>query len=87
MTEEQFKQHMEVMGDILESVQSIEDMMFDANIKDHQKKVEWNLWEIHNLAKFAVKGRNATLDNLPENRPSRDAERGTKSSEEQSSEA
>ena len=51
MTEEQFKQHMEIMGELLESVQSIEDMLFDAEIKDHQKKVEWNLWEIHNLAK------------------------------------
>ena len=87
MTDEQFKQHMDLMGELLESVQSIEDMLFDADIKDFQKKVDWNLWEIHNLAKFAVKGRNATLDNLPENRPSRDAERGTQSSEEQSSEA
>ena len=32
MTEEQFKQHMEIMGEVLDSVQSIEDMMFDANI-------------------------------------------------------
>jgi hypothetical protein len=75
MTEEQFKQHMEVMGDILESVQSIEDMMFDANIKDHQKKVEWNLWEIHNLAKIKFKG--------SENRPSRDAERTTEETNEE----
>lgn len=75
MTEEQFKQHMEVMGDILESVQSIEDMMFDANIKDHQKKVEWNLWEIHNLAKIKFKG--------SENRPSRDAERTTEEENEE----
>jgi hypothetical protein len=67
MTEEQFKQHMEIMGEVLDSVQSIEDMMFDANIKEHQKKVEWNLWEIHNLAKIKFKG--------SENRPSRDAER------------
>jgi len=87
MTDEQFKQHMELMGEILESTQAIEDMLFDAEIKDHQKKVEWNLWEIHNLAKFAVKGRNATLDNLPENRPSRDAERGTTTSKEESSES
>ena len=48
MTEEQFKQHMEIMGEILDSVQSIEDTLFDANLKDHQKNVEWNLWEIHN---------------------------------------
>jgi hypothetical protein len=75
MTEEQFKQHMEVMGDILESVQSIEDMMFDANIKDHQKKVEWNLWEIHNLAKIKFKG--------SETRPSRDAERTTEETNEE----
>jgi hypothetical protein len=75
MTEEQFNQHMEVMGDILESVQSIEDMMFDANIKDHQKKVEWNLWEIHNLAKIKFKG--------SENRPSRDAERTTEETNEE----
>jgi hypothetical protein len=75
MTEEQFKQHMEVMGDILESVQSIEDMMFDANIKEHQKKVEWNLWEIHNLAKIKFKG--------SENRPSRDAERTTEEENEE----
>ena len=39
MTEEQFKQHMEIMGEILDSVQSIEDTLFDANLKDHQKKV------------------------------------------------
>ena len=83
MTEEQFKQHMEIMGEILDSVQSIEDTLYDANLKDHQKKVEWNLWEIHNLAKFAVKGRSATLENLPENRPPRDAERGTKVTEEE----
>jgi hypothetical protein len=83
MTDEQFKQHMDLMGELLESVQSIEDMLFDAEIKDHQKKVEWNLWEIHNLAKFAVKGRSATLENLPENRPPRDAERGTKVTEEE----
>ena len=75
MTEEQCKQHMEVMGDILESVQSIEDMMFDANIKEHQKKVEWNLWEIHNLAKIKFKG--------SENRPSRDAERTTEEENEE----
>ena len=75
MTEEQFKQHMEAMGDILESVQSIEDMMFDANIKEHQKKVEWNLWEIHNLAKIKFKG--------SENRPSRDAERTTEEENEE----
>jgi hypothetical protein len=87
MKDEQFKQLMEILGEILESTQAVEDIFYDASIKDHQKKVEWNLWEIHNLAKFAVKGRNATLDNLPENRPSRDAERGTQSSEEQSSEA
>jgi len=79
MTEEQFKQHMEIMGEILDSVQSIEDTLFDANLKDHQKKVEWNLWEIHNLAKIKFKG--------SENRPSRDAERGTQESEEESSES
>ena len=39
---------MEVMGEILDSVQSIEDTLYDVNLKDHQKKVEWNLWEIHN---------------------------------------
>lgn len=87
MTEEQFKQHMEIMGEMLESVQSIEDMLFDAEIKDHQKKVEWNLWEIHNLAKFIVKGRNGTLESLPDSRPPRDAERGTKTSQEESSES
>lgn len=76
MTEEQFKQHMEIMGELLESVQSIEDMLFDAEIKDHQKKVEWNLWEIHNLAKIKFKG--------PENRPSRDAERTTEETNESS---
>jgi len=79
MTEEQFKQHMDLMGELLESVQSIEDMLFDAEIKDHQKKVEWNLWEIHNLAKIKFKG--------SENRPSRDAERGTDTSKEESSES
>lgn len=78
MTEEQFKQHMEIMGELLESVQSIEDMLFDAEIKDHQKKVEWNLWEIHNLAKIKFKG--------SENRPSRDAER-TQESENEDTEA
>ena len=87
MKDEQFKQLMDILGEILESTQAVEDIFYDANLKDHQKKVEWNLWEIHNLAKFAVKGRNATLDNLPENRPSRDAERGTKTSEEESSES
>jgi len=75
MTEEQFKQHMEIMGELLDSVQSIEDMMFDANIKEHQKKVEWNLWEIHNLAKIKFKG--------SENRPSRDAERTTEETNEE----
>ena len=75
MTEEQFKQHMEIMGELLDSVQSIEDMMFDANIKEHQKKVEWNLWEIHNLAKIKFKG--------SENRPSRDAERTTEEENEE----
>jgi hypothetical protein len=75
MTEEQFKQHMEIMGEVLDSVQSIEDMMFDANIKEHQKKVEWNLWEIHNLAKIKFKG--------SENRPSRDAERTTEEENEE----
>ena len=76
MTDEQFKQHMELMGELLESVQSIEDMLFDAEIKDHQKKVEWNLWEIHNLAKIKFKG--------SENRPSRDAERTTEETNESS---
>lgn len=76
MNEEQFKQHMEIMGELLESVQSIEDMLFDAEIKDHQKKVEWNLWEIHNLAKIKFKG--------SENRPTRDAERTTEEKNEDS---
>jgi hypothetical protein len=75
MTEEQFKQHMEIMGEILDSVQSIEDTLFDANLKDHQKKVEWNLWEIHNLAKIKFKG--------SENRPSRDAERTSEETNEE----
>jgi len=75
MTEEQFKQHMEIMTELLESVQSIEDMLFDAEIKDHQKKVEWNLWEIHNLAKIKFKG--------SENRPSRDAERTSEETNEE----
>ena len=75
MTEEQYKQHMEIMGELLESVQSIEDMLFDAEIKDHQKKVEWNLWEIHNLAKIKFKG--------SENRPSRDAERTSEETNEE----
>ena len=67
MTEEQFKQMMEVLNDILESTQNIEDAIYDANFKEHNEKVEWNLWEIHNLAKIKFKG--------SENRPSRDAER------------
>ena len=79
MTEEQFKQLMEVLNDILESTQNIEDAIYDANFKEHNEKVEWNLWEIHNLAKIKFKG--------SENRPSRDAERGTSESEEESSES
>lgn len=79
MTDEQFKEFMEKMDEIVDSVQSIEDILFDANLKEHQKKVEWNLWEIHNLAKIKFKG--------SENRPSRDAERGTQESEEESSES
>ena len=87
MTEEQFKQFMEVMGDLVDSVQSIEDILYDANLKDHQQKVEWNLWEIHNLAKFIVKGRNGTLESLPDSRPPRNVERGTTTSQEESSES
>ena len=75
MTEEQFKQLMEVLNDILESTHNIEDAVYDANFKEHNEKVEWNLWEIHNLAKIKFKG--------SENRPSRDAER-TQESEESS---
>ena len=73
MTEEQFKQMMEVLNDILESTQNIEDAIYDANFKEHNEKVEWNLWEIHNLAKIKFKG--------SENRPSKDAERTQKSEE------
>lgn len=73
MTEEQFKQMMEVLNDILESTQNIEDVVYDANFKEHNEKVEWNLWEIHNLAKIKFKG--------SENRPSKDAERTQKSEE------
>ena len=75
MTEEQFKQMMDVLNDLLESTQNIEDAVYDANFKEHNEKVEWNLWEIHNLAKIKFKG--------SENRPSRDAER-TQESEESS---
>lgn len=75
MTEEQFKEMMGVLKDILESTQNIEDAVYDGNFKEHNEKVEWNLWEIHNIAKFLVKGRNGTLNSLPENRPTRDAER------------
>jgi uncharacterized protein Yka (UPF0111/DUF47 family) len=82
MNEEQFKQMMDVLNKILESVQSTEDAIYDANFKEHNEKVEWNLWEIQNLAKFAVKGRNGTIDNLPDSRPSRDAERTKNISEE-----
>lgn len=73
MTEEQFKQIMGVLNDILESTQNIEDAVYDANFKEHNEKVEWNLWEIHNLAKIKFKG--------SENRPSKDAERTQKSEE------
>ena len=73
MTEEQFKQMMDVLNDILESTQNIEDAVYDANFKEHNEKVEWNLWEIHNLAKIKFKG--------SENRPSKDAERTQKSEE------
>lgn len=83
MNEEQFKQLMDVLNEILDSVQTIEDTLYDADTKEHQKKVEWNLWEIHNLAKFIVKGRNGTLESLPDSRPPRDAERGTQTSEEE----
>lgn len=82
MSEEQFKQMMEVLNNILESVQSTEDAIYDANFKEHNEKVEWNLWEIHNISKFLVKGRNGTIDNLPDSRPSRDAERTKNISEE-----
>ena len=75
MTEEQFKQLMEVLNDILESTQNIEDAIYDANFKEHNEKVEWNLWEIHNLAKIKFKG--------SENRPSRDAERTQESANEE----
>jgi hypothetical protein len=74
MTEEQFKELMNILGDIKESTQNIEDAVYDANFKEHNEKVEWNLWEIHNLAKIKFKG--------SENRPTRDAERGTQKSEE-----
>jgi len=67
MTEEQFKQLMTILGEILESNQTIEDAIYDANFKEHNEKVEWNLWEIHNLAKIKFKG--------SETRPPRDAER------------
>ena len=75
MTEEQFKQMMEVLNDILESTQNIEDAIYDANFKEHNEKVEWNLWEIHNLAKIKFKG--------SENRPSRDAERTSEETNEE----
>ena len=78
MTEEQFKQMMDVLNDLLESTQNIEDAVYDANFKEHNEKVEWNLWEIHNLAKIKFKG--------SENRPSRDAER-TQESENEDTEA
>jgi len=77
MTEEQFKQMMDVLNDILESTQNIEDAIYDANFKEHNEKVEWNLWEIHNLAKIKFKG--------SENRPSRDAERTKESKNEDNS--
>tara|TARA_B110000285_G_scaffold218201_1_gene267394 strand:- start:316 stop:552 length:237 start_codon:yes stop_codon:yes gene_type:complete len=67
MNEEQFNQMMKILGELLESTQAIEDAVFDANFKEHNEKVEWNLWEIHNLAKIKFKG--------SENRPTRDAER------------
>lgn len=82
MNEEQFKQMMEVLNNILESVQSTEDAIYDANFKEHNEKVEWNLWEIHNISKFLIKGRSGTLDNLPDSRPTRDAERTKNISEE-----
>jgi hypothetical protein len=75
MTEEQFKQLMGVLNDILESTQNIEDAIYDANFKEHNEKVEWNLWEIHNLAKIKFKG--------SENRPSRDAERTSEETNEE----
>ena len=76
MNEEQFNQMMKILGELLESTQAIEDAVFDANFKEHNEKVEWNLWEIHNLAKIKFKG--------SENRPTRDAERTTEETNEDS---
>ena len=87
MTDEQFKEMMKVLNKILESVQSTEDAIYEANFKEHNEKVEWNLWEIHNISKFLIKGRNATLDNLPDSRPSRNAERTQNISNKESSES
>lgn len=75
MTDEQFKEMMKVLNQILESVQNVEDLVEDANFMEHNEKVEWNLWEIHNIAKFLIKGRSGTLNSLPDSRPDRDAER------------
>lgn len=82
MTEEQAKEIITLLKKILESTQNVEDSLLDANFEEHNKKVEWNLWEIHNIAKFLVKGRSGTLNSLPETRPSRDAERKQNISEE-----
>ena len=78
MTEEQAKEIITLLKKILESTQNVEDSLLDANFEEHNKKVEWNLWEIHNIAKFLV-------NSLPENRPSRDAERKQNISEEDNS--
>jgi hypothetical protein len=75
MTDAQFKEMMKVLNQILESTQNIEDLVEDANFMEHNEKVEWNLWEIHNIAKFLIKGRSGTLNSLPDTRPERDAER------------
>lgn len=75
MTDAQFKEMMKVLNQILESVQNVEDLVEDANFMEHNEKVEWNLWEIHNIAKFLIKGRSGTLNSLPDSRPDRDAER------------
>lgn len=75
MTDTQFKEMMKVLNQILESVQNVEDLVEEANFMEHNEKVEWNLWEIHNIAKFLIKGRSGTLNSLPDSRPDRDAER------------
>lgn len=82
MTDEQFKQLIGKLDDVLDTMQSIEDALYDANLNEHNEKVEWNLWEIHNLAKFLVKGRQGTIESLPDERPPRNAERKTEKTEE-----